>query len=225
MSTDTNTISTTKVAVSAAFTDVYLLNLEKQKYKDAVKPKVSWLFEEEQTRITDFQPDIVVYLGTLDHDDGYVDIGRGTATRTLVASPKFTLGKLVSSPRHLETFRYASLNDQDMGEFRLRATSGDTLTIFPKNCMKTNSLFAARMAAQLGIAFALIPVWLAWDDLQNGTLISLLPKWKTEKLPVSVLIKKSCIGNKTCSSLGTELIDKLSEIQGLKMRQVGTYLD
>ena len=50
--------------------------------------------------------------------------------------------------------------------------------------VSTDSLYAVRSAALLGLGAALVSAWIVQDDLANGSLLHLAPDWQASPLPV-----------------------------------------
>lgn len=62
--------------------------------------------------------------------------------------------------------------------------SGERVQLPIRPCMSTDSLYALRSAAELGMGVGVISAWMAADDITQGRLLHLVPDWQAEPLPV-----------------------------------------
>ncbi|RQU68180.1 LysR family transcriptional regulator [Burkholderia cenocepacia] len=101
----------------------------------------------------------------------------------LVASPAY-LG------RHGELLDPGELSTRECLIYGLRSTprrwsfqQGDVLrTVHVNGHLEANNSLALRQMARAGMGLALIPLFLVSDDIQQGTLASVLPDWETHQL-------------------------------------------
>lgn len=62
--------------------------------------------------------------------------------------------------------------------------SGETRRIAIRPVLGTDSLYALRSAARLGLGACIASAWLLQEDLAQGRLVHLAPRWRAAPLPV-----------------------------------------
>ena len=68
----------------------------------------------------------------------------------------------------------------------LRNTRGKLEKAKGVSCLSTRNILVARGVARGGAGFALLPQWLADEEIRNGHLEAVLPGWEPQPLPVSI---------------------------------------
>ncbi|MBW8843418.1 MAG: LysR family transcriptional regulator, partial [Burkholderiales bacterium] len=56
-----------------------------------------------------------------------------------------------------------------------------------RRVLATDSLYATREAVRLGLGAALVSGWTVQEDIAEGRLVRLLPRWRGTALPVHLL--------------------------------------
>lgn len=61
-------------------------------------------------------------------------------------------------------------------------------SIKPRPCFGSNNFFVLRTMAMQGTGFALLPAFLAKENIRRGELVQVCKEWRTEGVPVQILI-------------------------------------
>ncbi len=133
--------------------------------------------------------DCAIQVGEV-NDPGLVAIRLAQVPRIVVAAPSI-LGER-PLPRHAEelgALPWLALSTYYRNEVVLRhednAERVARLPIQPR--MSTDSLFALRSAALLGLGVCIASAWAVADDVAQGRLIHLASAWQAAPLPVSLV--------------------------------------
>ncbi len=68
-------------------------------------------------------------------------------------------------------------NGRWMTNWPFQGETGENFTVAVSGPIEVNSPLASRMAALSGLGFALLPDFVAADDIKSGKLVSVLDKW------------------------------------------------
>lgn len=106
--------------------------------------------------------------------------------RVLVAAPAYVRDR--GTPRHpRELARHSGLIQVTPRGAVIRwelgsSTSAEALTPDVRGPFRTSAPLALRDAARNGLGIALLPDWLVAPDLEAGTLVRLLPEWRSQPI-------------------------------------------
>ncbi|NMO18944.1 LysR family transcriptional regulator [Pyxidicoccus fallax] len=150
-------------------------------------PRVSveWLLHDEVQSLVAQGIDCVIQVGEVT-DLGLVAVKLSEVERIAVAAPSLLRGRGV--PREP-----SELGDLPWLAFRLFYRSTVTMThlrdkrtqefqISPR--MSTDSIYAMKNAALLGLGACVISAWVVADELAQGSLVRLAPEWRAAPQPV-----------------------------------------
>ncbi|PLK50591.1 LysR family transcriptional regulator [Uliginosibacterium sp. TH139] len=150
-------------------------------------PRVSveWLLHDTPPDFVAEGIDCAVRVGEVS-DPAAVAIRIGEVPRVLAAAPALLAGRaLPQTPEALAELPWLALLPFYRKEVRLqRGSETHLLAIEPR--VTTDSLYAMRNAALLGVGVVLASEWLLRDSFASGELIQLLPEWHGAPLPVYV---------------------------------------
>lgn len=111
--------------------------------------------------------------------------------RIVVASPSLVrpaARRKLALPRDLGALPWLALSTFYRTAITLQhARSGELATLPIRPRMSTDSLYALRSAAVLGVGVCVGSAWLLADDLAAGKLVQLLPDWCAAPLPVHLV--------------------------------------
>jgi DNA-binding transcriptional LysR family regulator len=150
-------------------------------------PKVSveWLLHDKAPDFIADAVDCAIHVGEVD-DPSVVAIKLAEVPRIVVAAPSLLAG--IDAPRHasdLTRLPWLALQLFYRRDVSLvHAASGETCRLALRPRMSTDSLYALRSAAVLGLGACVASAWLLQDDLAQGKLVHLLPEWQAAPLPV-----------------------------------------
>lgn len=134
--------------------------------------------------------DAGITVGTIT-DESVVARPAGKVVRYLVAAPRLVESRpAVKEPGDLQSWPWVSLSGvQFGGPDKVALTSpkreGATLHIVP--LLISEGVTSLREAVRAGLGVAVLPDWLAREDLVSGRLVRVLPLWNAKELPVHVI--------------------------------------
>jgi len=152
--------------------------------------RVEWLLHDDHS-IQDYIAagiDCAIQVGEVT-DPGLVAIRLAEVPRIVVAAPEILNGgPPPGTARELAALPWLALRTFYRNEVSLKhlATGKiERVPITPR--FSTDSLYALRSAALLGLGACLGSAWVLADDLASGQLIHLTPEWQAPSLPVSLV--------------------------------------
>jgi len=149
---------------------------------------VEWLLHDGTPNFIAGGIDCAIHVGTVE-DPSVVAVKIAEVPRTVVAAPSLLPPgtAIPSCPAELAGLPWLALRTFYRNEVRLVHADGrqHSLAIQPR--LSTDSLFALRSAALLGLGACMASSWAVAEDLTQGRLLRLAPQWHGEPLPVYVL--------------------------------------
>ncbi|GAB5412501.1 MAG: LysR family transcriptional regulator [Congregibacter sp.] len=119
-------------------------------------------------------------------DDSLVVRPLAKVERLVVCAPQLTTrSSKVSTPKLAERLPMVALDPYEGGRIPLTHQKREYL-FSPQERMRTNNIFALKEAALAGIGMAVLPKWFVTSELDNGSLVDLMPSWRAPYLPVQV---------------------------------------
>ncbi|CAN5269877.1 LysR family transcriptional regulator [soil metagenome] len=155
-----------------------------------VHPRVSvdWLLHDRRPDFIADDVDCAIQVGEI-ADPSLVAIKLTSIPRFVVAAPSLLQGQ--AGPAHasdLGTLPWLALRTFYRTEVQLtHRLDGEVHRLPIRPRMSTDSLFALRSAALLGVGACVASSWLLGDDLAQGRLVHLLPHWQAAPLPVYLI--------------------------------------
>ncbi|OHX14008.1 LysR family transcriptional regulator [Chromobacterium sphagni] len=152
--------------------------------------KVEWLLHDDSS-IQDFIAagiDCAIQVGEVT-DSSLVAIKLAEVPRIVVASPSLLPdGVIPQSPAQLAGLPWLALRTYYRHEIRLRRIdTGEEARIPIEPRMSTDSLYALRSTAAMGLGVGAGSAWVMAEDLAAGRLVQLAPAWQASALPVSLV--------------------------------------
>ena len=146
---------------------------------------VEWLLHD---RVPDFITegiDCAIHVGEV-HDPSLVALRLGEIPRIVVAAPEVLAGAaLPTQPAELARLPWLALRAFYRDEVVLtHAETGETARFPIRPRMSTDSLYALRGAAVMGVGVAIASSWVLGEELASGRLLHLAPRWRAAPLPV-----------------------------------------
>jgi len=179
-----------RVVVPHAFGQERLVGPLADYLKRYPRMNVEWLLHDDHS-IQDYIAagiDCAIQVGEVT-DPGLVAIRLAEVPRIVVAAPEILNGGLApGTARELAALPWLALRTFYRNEVSLKhLASGvvERVPIAPR--FSTDSLYALRSAALLGLGACLGSAWVLADDLASGRLIHLTPEWQAPALPVSLV--------------------------------------
>jgi len=129
--------------------------------------------------------DCAIQVGDID-DQNVVAIRLAEVPRIVVATPALAARLPADqTPADLARLPWLAMRPYYRNEVALTSMAGGgdaRFAIAPR--MSTDSLYALRTAALMGVGAAIASSWLVGDDLAQGRLVHLAPPWRAAPLPV-----------------------------------------
>lgn len=152
-------------------------------------PRVSveWLLHDRTPDFIADGIDCAIHVGAVD-DPAVVAVKLAEIPRIVVAAPA-VLGD-TAPPTHaadLAALPWLALRTFYRNDITLHHTDGTQRRLALKPRMSTDSLYALRSAALLGLGVCVASSWAVADDVAEGRLLHLLPEWRAEPLPIYLL--------------------------------------
>ena len=145
---------------------------------------VEWLLRDDVNDYITAGIDCAIQVGQ-PTDPAVVAIKLSEVPRYVVAAPS-VLG--AGKPRHardLAALPWLALKTYYRNEVALtHRTTGEAVRIPIRPRISTDSLYALRSAALLGLGACVASAWLLADDIAQGRLVHLTPQWRAAPLPV-----------------------------------------
>ncbi|MGB3293652.1 MAG: LysR family transcriptional regulator [Phormidesmis sp.] len=145
---------------------------------------ISWHLEDSDIRFAEVGCDCWIKVGPIP-DHSLLSEPLGQAERIVVASPQFltTYGRH-ETPEDLGELPCVALDPFEGRRIPLTNREDRTVLVSPPVQMNTNNIFALRQAVLAGLGIAVMPRWLISDELEKGTLVDFIPKWRAPKLTI-----------------------------------------
>ncbi|WP_144630884.1 LysR family transcriptional regulator [Bordetella genomosp. 13] len=146
---------------------------------------VEWLLYDRTPDFIAGGIDCAIHVGPVT-DPSVVALPLGEVPRIIVAAPGVLDGPAApTQPAELAGLPWISLRTFYRSEVTLtHLDSGRTESFDIRPRLYTDSLYAVRTAAVLGLGVGMGSSWLMREDLARGDLVHLAPRWEAEPLPV-----------------------------------------
>lgn len=134
--------------------------------------------------------DVAIRFGPVGDADHLIAVPIGQAHRKLYASPAWVKAhRALRHPRDLdEAELFLSIG---RGDLRLEHPRLASVALTPRGRFRCNQLLALRHQVLAGLGVAALPVGVVQNDVEEGTLIDLLPQWRTERHAVHLVFPRS----------------------------------
>jgi DNA-binding transcriptional LysR family regulator len=176
---------TLRVAVPHAFGQEKFVAPLAQFLRDHPRVNVEWLLLDDVRDLIGAGIDCAIQVGE-PTDPAAVAVRLSEVPRIVVAAPS-VLGA-VAPPEHaadLAALPWLALQTYYRNEVTLtHDVTGESRRIAIRPRVSTDSLYALRSAALLGLGACIGSAWLLSDDLAQGRLLHLAPHWQADPLPV-----------------------------------------
>lgn len=175
-----------RVQVPHAFGQEHLVAPLVQALKDAPGLRVEWLLDDAAPNFIEQGLDCAIRVGGR-AEGAVVAIPLAQVPRVLVAAPSLVAGRRIETPEDLAALNWIALSTFYRQELQLVRDDGVRERLGIRPALATDSLYAAREAARLGLGAALLSGWSVRQDIETGRLVRLLPDWRGPALPVQLL--------------------------------------
>ncbi len=146
---------------------------------------LDWILDDDPIRFAEVGCDCWIRVGPVP-DDTLIVRTLAIVERLLVAAPA-AIGTQVTRPRDAERMDLIALTPFEGTRIELRATDdGRRVSIAPALRMSTNNIVALKEATLAGLGMAVMPRWFVDAELEDGSLVDLLPAWRAPTLRIQV---------------------------------------
>lgn len=180
---------TLRVVVPHAFGQERLIQPLADYLRRYPRMSVEWLLHDDRA-VQDYIAagiDCAIQVGEV-ADPGLVAIRLSEVPRIVVAAPSVLNGGAIpENVTDLVNLPWLALRTFYRNEVTLtHLETGETGSVAIRPVMSTDSLYALRSAALLGLGACVGSAWVLADDLASGRLVHLAPQWQAAPLPVSL---------------------------------------
>lgn len=175
-----------RVQVPHAFGQEHLIEPLVRALKDAPGLRVDWLLNDAAPNFVEQGLDCAIRVGGK-AEGAVVAIPLAQVPRVLVAAPSLLAGTRFTEPDELTALPWIAISTFYRHELPLERDDGVRQRLAIRPVLATDSLYATREAARLGLGAALVSGWSVRQDIAEGRLVRLLPRWRGDALPVHLL--------------------------------------
>lgn len=175
-----------RVQVPHAFGQDHLIEPLVQALQAAPQLRVEWLLSDALPNFVEQGLDCAIRVGGR-AEGAVVAIPLAQVPRVMVAAPSLLQGRDIHDPEALATLPWIALATFYRHELQLTRDDGARHRLPIRPVLATDSLYATRAAVRLGLGAALVSGWSVQQDIADGHLVHLLPRWRGESLPVHLL--------------------------------------
>ena len=146
--------------------------------------QINWQLDDSELNLAETGADVWVRIGR-PRDDRLVVRDLTQVERLIVSRPDLdALGEL-GDARSLKSVPAVSLSPFEGERIPLTHKSGASVSIRTEGRLVTNNIFAALIAIKKGLGYGIMPKWLVADELNEGTLVDVLPEWRAPTLTIT----------------------------------------
>ncbi len=176
-----------RVAVPHAFGQERFVRPLAEFLRENPRVSVEWLLQDEVKDFIAAGIDCAIQVGA-PTDPALVAIKLSEVPRIVVAAPSVIgTGALPAHADELAALPWLALRTYYRNEVVLtHAQTGETRRIAIRPRVSTDSLYALRNAALLGLGACVGSAWLVADDIAQGRLLRLTPQWQAAPLPIHI---------------------------------------
>ena len=180
---------TLRVMVPHAFGQQLLVKPLADYVRQYPRVNVDWLLNDRHPDFIADGVDCAIHVGDVS-DPGVVAIRLAEVPRIVAAAPS-VLPQGKRAPRHaseLASLPWLALRTYYRTELSLTRTRDGEQCRIPMNPrISTDSLYALRSAALMGLGVCVGSTWLLREDIDAGRLVQLVPEWQAAPLPCHLI--------------------------------------
>ncbi|MDR7378942.1 DNA-binding transcriptional LysR family regulator [Rhodoferax ferrireducens] len=178
---------TLRVMAPHAFGQQQLIAPLAQYLRQYPRVAVEWLLHDGTPNFISDGIDCAIHVGTVE-DPAVVAVKMAEIPRIVVAAPALLGdGPLPRHASQLAALPWLALRTFYRNDITLQHSGGEQLRLPLQPRISTDSLFAMRNAALMGLGVCVASAWAVADDVRAGRLLHLLPDWHAAPLPMYLL--------------------------------------
>ncbi len=149
---------------------------------------VDWMLNDRTPDFISEHIDCMIQVGEIS-DPSMVAVLLAEVPRIVVASPaRLARHPAIEQIEDLAALPWVALSTYYRNEVTLQhKESGESFRFDIAPRMSTDSLYAARKAAENGLGAVLVSAWIVSDNIADGSLVHILPHWGAKPLPVYLI--------------------------------------
>lgn len=178
---------TLRVVVPHAFGQQQLVEPLVRYLRQYPSVSVEWLLRDETQSMISEGIDCAIQVGEVT-DPSAVAIKLSEVERIAVgAGALFTDGRMPKDPSDLAAVPWIAMRTYYRNEVAFQHRDTGERWQFPiRPRMSTDSLYALRTAALMGLGAGIVSAWVVAEDLEQGRLLHLAPEWQAPSLPIYI---------------------------------------
>lgn len=146
---------------------------------------VSWRLEDEMIRFAEIGCDCWVKVGPIP-DETLIVRRLGRVERLIVGAPSVAEQLEEATPDGAHGLPFVTLTPFEGAKIRLTRSDGERCDLEVTASLSTNNIMSLKRAVLSGLGAAVLPRWLAAEDMESGDLVDLLPDWRAAELDVNL---------------------------------------
>lgn len=151
---------------------------------------IDWILEDRPIRFSEIGCDLWIRIGDVP-DDSLIVKPLTTVERFIVAAPSLLSRKGRLEPDMLEDLPCLALNPFEAGHIPLLTKRGKSFNLKAAVSLSSNDIFAVKRAVLSGAGYAVLPRWLVTQELEEGSLVDVLPNWRAPSLTINAAFAPS----------------------------------
>lgn len=180
-----------RIVVPHAFGQLQLIGPLAEFMRRHPRISVDWLLHERPTDFVSHGIDCAIQVGEVT-DSSLVAIRLAEVPRAIVAAPSLLKGlskaQYPRHPRDLAALPWLAISLFYRRQIGLaHVASGERVDLAIQPRLVTDNIFAICNAALEGMGVAVVSAWMVREHIAAGRLVELLPEWRADPLPVSVV--------------------------------------
>ena len=148
-------------------------------------------------------------------DESLISIPLGVVERILVVAPSLTK-RGISRPDQLSSFSFVRLSPLAKDRIELYDERGNRVIVHTRPVFTTDNALAVVRAVQAGLGVGLVATWYAANELRDGRLAQILPKWRAEDLPLTLALPAGRYRPPRISQFVEHLKQELKHVPGIR---------
>ncbi|OJH40913.1 LysR family transcriptional regulator [Cystobacter ferrugineus] len=179
---------TLRVVVPHAFGQQLLVGPLTEYLNRHARVSVEWLLHDRAVDFIADGIDCAIHVGEV-HDPNVVAIRVAEVPRIVVAAPSVLSGvPMPTHPDELARLPWLSLRTFYRNEVSLtHVATGEVQPVVFHPRLSTDSLYAIRSAAVNGLGVCVASAWALHEDILQGRLVHLVPRWRAAPLPMYLI--------------------------------------
>jgi len=146
---------------------------------------LNWRLEDEAIRFAEVGCDCWIKVGPV-ADETLIVRRLGQVERLIVGTPQISARLEAPTPEAAEKLPFVTLTPFEGAKIGLTHSEDERCELAATSSLATNNIMSLKRAVQSGLGAAVLPRWFVAEELENGTLVDLLPDWRAATLDVNL---------------------------------------